>query len=66
MKLLGISGTIVGAKTAVLVGRILDEVKTRYPCVEVELLDLGIISLNSAMEECRMSTTTTPGWWLKK
>ncbi|MBH9967979.1 NADPH-dependent FMN reductase [[Bacillus] enclensis] len=40
MKLLGISGTIVGAKTAVLVGRILDEVKTRYPGVEVELLDL--------------------------
>ncbi|MEF7562448.1 NAD(P)H-dependent oxidoreductase [Bacillus infantis] len=41
MKLLGISGTIVGAKTAVLVKRILDEVQRRHPSVEVDLLDLS-------------------------
>ena len=40
MKLLGISGTILGAKTAVLVQRILDEVKQRHPEVDVEILDL--------------------------
>lgn len=40
MKLLGISGTIIGAKTSALVQRILDEVKQKYPEIEVELLDL--------------------------
>jgi FAD reductase [NAD(P)H] len=40
MKLLGISGTIVGTKTAVLVRRILLEVKNRHPDIEIELLDL--------------------------
>ena len=40
MKLLGISGTIVGVKTSVLVQRILDEVKQKYPEIEVEMLDL--------------------------
>jgi FAD reductase [NAD(P)H] len=40
MKLLGISGTILGAKTSVLVKTILDEVKVRHPEVSCELLDL--------------------------
>ncbi len=40
MKLLGISGTIVGVKTSVLVQRILDEVKQKYPEIEIEMLDL--------------------------
>jgi FAD reductase [NAD(P)H] len=40
MKLLGISGTIVGAKTSILVQTILDEVKRAHPEVEVEMLDL--------------------------
>ena len=40
MKLLGISGTILGAKTAILVKKILDEIKQGHPDVEVEVLDL--------------------------
>ena len=40
MKLLGISGTILGAKTSILVQTVLNEVKQKYPEVEVELLDL--------------------------
>ncbi|MGO0059415.1 NADPH-dependent FMN reductase [Brevibacillus fluminis] len=40
MKLLGISGTIIGAKTSILVNRVLDEVKKARPDIEVELLDL--------------------------
>ncbi|MBK5502209.1 NADPH-dependent FMN reductase [Peribacillus sp. TH14] len=40
MKLLGISGTILGIKTYVLVQRILDEVKQKHPEIEVEMLDL--------------------------
>lgn len=40
MKLLGISGTILGAKTAKLVGIVLNEVKKNHPEIEVELLDL--------------------------
>ena len=40
MKLLGISGTIVGSKTAITVNQVLEEVKKNYPEVEVELLDL--------------------------
>jgi FAD reductase [NAD(P)H] len=40
MKLLGVSGTILGIKTSVLVQRILDEVKQKHPDIEVELLDL--------------------------
>ncbi|MED3562493.1 NAD(P)H-dependent oxidoreductase [Bacillus xiapuensis] len=40
MKLLGISGTIIGAKTSVLVKTILDEVKRKHSDLEVELLDL--------------------------
>ncbi|WP_257346749.1 NADPH-dependent FMN reductase [Pseudalkalibacillus decolorationis] len=40
MKLLGISGTIVGSKTGVVIKKILDEVKAKYPDIDVELLDL--------------------------
>lgn len=45
MKLLGISGTILGAKTAKLVDRVLHEVKYNHPEVEVELLDLRAYDL---------------------
>ena len=40
MKLLGISGTILGAKTAVLVDAVLQAVKKASPEMETELLDL--------------------------
>lgn len=40
MKLLGISGTITGSKTKVIVEKVLEEVKKNHPEVEVELLDL--------------------------
>jgi FAD reductase [NAD(P)H] len=40
MKLLGISGTITGSKTKVVVNQVLEEVKKHYPEIEVELLDL--------------------------
>ncbi|MBM4763725.1 NADPH-dependent FMN reductase [Bacillus sp. B15-48] len=40
MKLLGISGTIIGAKPSILVRKILYEVSLKYPEVEVEMLDL--------------------------
>ena len=40
MKLLAISGTITGSKTKVVVQKIADEVKKKYPHIEVELLDL--------------------------
>lgn len=40
MKILGISGTITGSKTLVVVNKVLDEIKKRNPEVEVELLDL--------------------------
>jgi FMN reductase/FAD reductase [NAD(P)H] len=40
MKLLGISGTILGMKTSILVQRILDEVKQKEPNIEMEMLDL--------------------------
>jgi len=40
MKLLGISGTIIGAKTSIVVSKVLEEVKKHHPNVEVELLDL--------------------------
>ncbi|WP_102346335.1 NADPH-dependent FMN reductase [Bacillus sp. Marseille-P3661] len=41
MKILGISGTIVGSKTAALVKKVLDEVQELNPDIEVELLDLS-------------------------
>ncbi|WHY02868.1 NAD(P)H-dependent oxidoreductase [Neobacillus sp. DY30] len=40
MKLLGISGTIIGAKTSIVVLKVLEEVKKHHPNVEIELLDL--------------------------
>lgn len=40
MKLLGISGTIIGAKTSIVVQMVLEEVKKHHPNVEIELLDL--------------------------
>lgn len=46
MKLLGISGTIVGAKTSIAVNEVLEEVKKNHPEVEVELLDLKQYNLN--------------------
>ncbi|PAE42524.1 NADPH-dependent FMN reductase [Bacillus sp. 7884-1] len=40
MKLIGISGTIIGAKTSIVVQNVLEEVKKHHPNVEIELLDL--------------------------
>lgn len=40
MKLIGISGTIIGAKTSIVVQKVLEEVKKHHPNVEIELLDL--------------------------
>lgn len=40
MKLLGISGTIIGSKTLKVVEKALEEAKKAHPDIEVELLDL--------------------------
>ena len=40
MKLLGISGTIIGAKPRIVVEKVLEKVKMLNPEIEVELLDL--------------------------
>lgn len=40
MKLLGISGTIIGAKTGIVVRKVLEEVTKKYPDIEVEMLDM--------------------------
>ncbi|MDT3425830.1 FMN reductase/FAD reductase [NAD(P)H] [Paenibacillus forsythiae] len=40
MKLLGISGTITGSKTVVVVNKVLEKIQADYPEIEVELLDL--------------------------
>jgi FMN reductase/FAD reductase [NAD(P)H] len=40
MKLLGISGNMMGTKTSHVVEKVLEEVKKSHPNVEVELLDL--------------------------
>ncbi|MEK4031449.1 NAD(P)H-dependent oxidoreductase [Pseudobacillus sp. FSL P4-0506] len=40
MKLLGISGTITGSKTKKVIQKLLEEVRSSYPEIEVELLDL--------------------------
>ncbi|HYK73080.1 MAG TPA: NADPH-dependent FMN reductase [Pseudoneobacillus sp.] len=40
MKLLGISGTIIGFKTGIVVKKVLDEVKNKYPDIEVEYLNM--------------------------
>ncbi|QED48153.1 NADPH-dependent FMN reductase [Cytobacillus dafuensis] len=48
MKILGISGTILGAKTAILVEAVMKEIKEKHPEIETELLDLR----NIQMEFC--------------
>jgi FMN reductase/FAD reductase [NAD(P)H] len=48
MKLLGISGTIIGAKTGILVKKVLEEVKQKHPEIEIEYLDL----MDYEMEFC--------------
>ena len=40
MKILGVSGTITGSKTLVVINKVLEEIKKRNPEVEVQLLDL--------------------------
>jgi FMN reductase/FAD reductase [NAD(P)H] len=40
MRLLGISGTITGSKTLVVVQEVLKKIKKDYPEIEVELLDM--------------------------
>ncbi|WP_216829857.1 NADPH-dependent FMN reductase [Alkalihalobacterium elongatum] len=40
MKLVGISGTIVGSKTRIIVNKVLDEVKKLDSSIEIELLNL--------------------------
>ncbi|MCM3238311.1 NAD(P)H-dependent oxidoreductase [Heyndrickxia oleronia] len=41
MKLLGISGTISGTRTRLVVEKILDSAKEQFPEIETECLDLG-------------------------
>lgn len=40
MKIVGISGTITGSKTRVVVQKTLEEIQKKHPEIEVELLDL--------------------------
>lgn len=40
MKLLGISGTIVGTKTAIIVNKVMNEIKRLDASIETELLDM--------------------------
>ncbi|MCH6266439.1 NADPH-dependent FMN reductase [Neobacillus citreus] len=40
MKILGVSGTVVGSKTAIVIGKILDTMKIHNPELEIEFLDL--------------------------
>lgn len=40
MKLVGISGAIIGTKTAIVVNKVLEEVKKLDPEIETELLDM--------------------------
>ncbi|PLR91152.1 NADPH-dependent FMN reductase [Bacillus sp. T33-2] len=48
MKLLGISGALAGAKTAVLVNKVLEKAKEHHPALDVELVNLGDYSLDFA------------------
>lgn len=41
MKIVGISGAVIGSKTKTAVEYVLDEIKKNYPDVEVELIDLS-------------------------
>ena len=40
MRILGVSGTIIGSKTAILVDSVLRIIKSKHPEIETELLDL--------------------------
>ncbi len=40
MKLLGVSGTIAGSKTLIVIQEVLRKIKTEYPEIDVELLDM--------------------------
>ncbi|MDC0703934.1 MULTISPECIES: NADPH-dependent FMN reductase [Priestia] len=40
MKLLGISGTIIGSKTGAVVQQVLEEAKLQHPDIEIEFLNL--------------------------
>lgn len=40
MKLVGISGTVIGAKTSIVVKKVLDDVQKNNPDIEVEMIDL--------------------------
>lgn len=40
MKILGISGTITGSKTLIVINQVVDQIKQIYPEAEVEVLDL--------------------------
>lgn len=46
MKIIGISGTLVGLKTKIVTEFLLNEVKNQYPEYEVELVDLKNFSLD--------------------
>ncbi|MCM3791040.1 NAD(P)H-dependent oxidoreductase [Domibacillus indicus] len=45
MKLLGISGTITGSKTRVVIQKMLEDIKCSHPEVDIELLDLKAYDL---------------------
>lgn len=45
LKLVGISGTVTGSKTAIIVQYVLDQVKRNHPSIDVELLDLKQVDL---------------------
>lgn len=45
MKLLGISGTITGSKTRIVIQHLLQEVMLNNPDIEVELLDLKLFDI---------------------
>ncbi|WP_424768210.1 NADPH-dependent FMN reductase [Paenibacillus sp. sgz302251] len=45
MKLVGISGTVTGTKTSIIVQYVLDQVKKKYPDVNVEYVDLKTVDL---------------------
>ena len=46
MKILGVSGTIVGSKTAIVIQKVLEQIKLNDPNLEVELLDLRSVQLD--------------------
>lgn len=46
VKILGVSGTLVGSKTRILTEVLLNEVKNKYPEFEVEMIDLKDFQLD--------------------